>query len=128
MKNFPPPLSFRIASDSHEIGWLNFKHRFDIRTFDFDAEEDEQGLLESSRRLNEIISSEVDSGIDANRIVLGGFSQGGAMTLLTGLTSERKLAGAVVLSGFLPLHKKFKSVRFMFFLHLCITFADVHLL
>ncbi len=35
------------------------------------------------------------------------------MTLMTGLTSERKLAGAVVLSGFLPLHKKFKSVRFV---------------
>jgi len=87
--------------------------RFDIHSFDFNAKEDEGGILESSRRLNEIISSEVDNGIDASRIVLGGFSQGGAMTLITGLTSERKLAGAVVLSGFLPLHTKFKSVRFM---------------
>lgn len=68
-------------------------------------------MLHSSRLLNELISNEVDSGIDASRIVLGGFSQGGAMSLLTGLTSERKLGGVAVLSGWLPLHKKFKGVR-----------------
>ena len=84
--------------------------RFDIKSFDFNAEEDEKGMLESSRQLNELISAEIDAGLDASRIVLGGFSQGGAMTLLTGLTSERKLAGLAVLSGFLPLHHKFKAV------------------
>jgi predicted esterase len=67
-------------------------------------------MLESSRQLNELITAEVDAGIDASRIVLGGFSQGGAMSLLTGLTSERKLAGLAVLSGFLPLRHKFKAV------------------
>jgi lysophospholipase-1 len=82
-------------------------------SFDFKTAEDESGMLQSSRLLNELISAEVDSGIDSSRIVLGGFSQGGVMSLLTGLTSERKLGGIAVLSGWLPLHNKFKSVRIL---------------
>ncbi|KAG2185296.1 hypothetical protein INT44_002086 [Umbelopsis vinacea] len=42
--------------------------------------------------VNQLIRSEVDSGTPSNRIVLGGFSQGSAMSLLTGLTSEYKMA------------------------------------
>ena len=70
-------------------------------------------MLESSRQLNELVTAEIEGGIDASRIVLGGFSQGGAMTLFTGLTSERKLAGLAVLSGFLPLRHKFNAVCFI---------------
>ena len=85
--------------------------RFDITSFDFEhAVEDESGMLKTVRLLNEIITNEIDAGIPANRIVLGGFSQGGAMSLLAGLTSERKLAGVVVMSGCLPLRNKFKAV------------------
>ncbi|KAK2465960.1 hypothetical protein APHAL10511_001601 [Amanita phalloides] len=83
---------------------------FDIKSFGFNAEEDEKGMLDSSKQINELISAEVDGGIDSSRIVLGGFSQGGSMSFLTGLTSERKLAGIAVLSGWLPIHKKFKSM------------------
>ena len=83
--------------------------RFDIPSFDF-KDEDEPGMLKSMRSLNELITTEVDSGIPAERVVLGGFSQGGAMSLLTGLTTERKLGGVVVLSGWLPLKDKFKAV------------------
>jgi len=83
---------------------------FDIMSFDFDSEEDEEGMRKSSLRLNELITAEIDAGIDASKIVLGGFSQGGAMSLFTGLGSERKLAGLAVLSGFLPLHHKFKDM------------------
>ena len=68
-------------------------------------------MLKTASSLNGLISAEVDDGIPASRIVLGGFSQGGAMSLLTGLTSERKLAGLAVLSGWLPLREKFKAVR-----------------
>ena len=67
-------------------------------------------MLNSARQINELISAEVDAGISPRRIILGGFSQGGAMSLLTGLTSERKLAGIAALSAWLPLRKKFKSV------------------
>ena len=83
---------------------------FDIYSFGFDGEEDEKGMLETSRSLNSLISDEVDSGIPSDRVVLGGFSQGAAMSLLTGLTSERKLGGIVSLSGWIPLRQKFKAV------------------
>ena len=87
--------------------------RFDIYSFGFDGTEDEKGMLESSRLINQLISAEVELGINSNRIVLGGFSQGGAMSLLAGLTSERKLAGLAILSSWLPLQKKFKNVGVM---------------
>ena len=67
-------------------------------------------MIESSRLINQVITSEVDAGIDASRIILGGFSQGGTMSLLSGLTGERTLAGLAVLSCWLPLRNKFKSV------------------
>lgn len=85
--------------------------RFDIFDFDFGGQEDEAGMLRTAHALNQLISAEIDAGIPANRVVLGGFSQGGAMSLLTGLTTERKLGGLVVLSGWLPLATKFKAVR-----------------
>ena len=83
--------------------------RFDIHSFDFSTE-DEPGMLRTVRSLNELITAEVDAGIPADRIVIGGFSQGGAMSLLTGLTTERKLGGVVVMSAWLPLKAKFKAV------------------
>ncbi|KAF8076711.1 Phospholipase/Carboxylesterase-domain-containing protein [Lyophyllum atratum] len=83
---------------------------FDIYSFGFDTDEDEMGMLESARQINQLISTEVESGTDPSRIVLGGFSQGAAMSLLTGLTGERKLAGIAVLSGWLPIRAKFKAM------------------
>ncbi|KIJ37418.1 hypothetical protein M422DRAFT_33751 [Sphaerobolus stellatus SS14] len=75
-----------------------------------ERKEDEKGMLESVRSINEIITAEVDAGVPASRIVLGGFSQGGAMTLLTGLTTEYKLGGLAVLSSYLPMREKMKSM------------------
>lgn len=83
---------------------------FDIKDFSFNSEEDERGMLTSVRMIEGIIRQEVDGGVDASRVVLGGFSQGGVTSLLGGLTSERKLGGVVVLSGWLPLRAKFKAV------------------
>jgi lysophospholipase I len=84
--------------------------RFDIKSFDFVSNEDEAGMLLTVSSVNQLISAEIDSGVDAGRIVVGGFSQGGAMSLLTGLTSERKLGGVVSLSGWTVLRNKLKAV------------------
>ncbi|XP_016136365.1 acyl-protein thioesterase 2-like [Sinocyclocheilus grahami] len=54
-----------------------------------------------------IIDHEVKNGIPSSRIILGGFSQGGALSLYTALTSQQHLAGVVGLSCWLPLHKTF---------------------
>ncbi|KAF9450953.1 Phospholipase/carboxylesterase [Macrolepiota fuliginosa MF-IS2] len=83
---------------------------FDIYSFGFNTGEDDTGMLESRRMISQIITDEINSGTPANRIFLGGFSQGGAMSLLVGLTEERKLAGLAVLSGWLPLKDKFKAM------------------
>ncbi|KAG0199562.1 hypothetical protein BGX28_007215 [Mortierella sp. GBA30] len=74
-------------------------------------EQDEKGMLESRQQLMQIVREQVDQrGIPANRIVIGGFSQGCVMGLLCGLTAEYKFAGIVSLSGYLPLHSKIMSM------------------
>lgn len=84
---------------------------FDVESFGFAAMEDEKGMMETVSSLNQLINNEIEeSGIQPSRIVLGGFSQGGAMSLLTGLTTEKKLAGVVALSGWVPLAAKFKQM------------------
>lgn len=85
--------------------------RFDVFEFgSINAREDEDGMLKTVHALNQLITAEVDAGIPANRIVLGGFSQGAAMSLLTGITSERRLSGIAVLSGWLAIRNKAKAV------------------
>ncbi len=65
--------------------------------------EDEAGLRASQAQIEALIAREVARGMPAQRIVLMGFSQGCAMTLLTGLRHAERLAGPVGLSGYLPL-------------------------
>ncbi|RHZ89985.1 hypothetical protein Glove_9g353 [Diversispora epigaea] len=67
---------------------------------------EEEGVIRSMASVNRIIRDEIDSGIPSNRIVIGGFSQGAATSLLIGLTSEYPLAGMMVLSGYLLLKDK----------------------
>ncbi|CAK7232599.1 hypothetical protein SBRCBS47491_008326 [Sporothrix bragantina] len=71
--------------------------------------EDEAGLVESRDYFQKLVQQEVDNGIPAERIVLGGFSQGGAVALFSGLTSLVKLAGIVGMSTYLPLSLKLES-------------------
>ena len=68
------------------------------------AEQDEAGILSSSAMLNLLVEQEMDRGIASDRIILAGFSQGGAVALYAGLTSDRPLGGIMVFSTYLPLH------------------------
>ncbi|KAF9559172.1 Phospholipase/carboxylesterase [Agrocybe pediades] len=83
---------------------------FDIYSFGFSGAEDKDGMIKSSGLINELIEQEIKDGIDPGRIVLAGFSQGGAMTLLTGLTSRHKISGLAVLSGWLPIRTHVKEI------------------
>lgn len=65
--------------------------------------EDEAGLRESQAIVLQLVEREVQRGVPAHRVVLMGFSQGCAMTLLAGLRAPQRLAGLVALSGYLPL-------------------------
>ncbi|KAL6762897.1 Phospholipase/carboxylesterase/thioesterase [Haematococcus lacustris] len=68
------------------------------------SKEDTEGLLESKRYVEQLINAEVAAGIPSQRIVVCGFSQGGAIALLM-LRSNLKLAGIVGLSTYLPMSK-----------------------
>jgi phospholipase/carboxylesterase len=71
--------------------------------------EDEAGLMASRALVQQLIDREVERGVPPSRIVLMGFSQGCAMTLLTGLLAPVPLAGLAGLSGYLPLASRFKA-------------------
>lgn len=77
-------------------------------------DEDEEGMLETVAYLESLIDSVVESGVPPSRIVLGGFSQGCAMSLLTHLISSKysgKLAGIVGLLGYLPLSDQKQRIQ-----------------
>ncbi len=76
---------------------------FDIAATDFGVREDAAGLRRSQATIEALIAHEKARGIAAGRIVVAGFSQGCAMSLLTGLRHTERLAGIVGLSGWLPL-------------------------
>lgn len=73
--------------------------------------EDEKGLRASQAMVEELIAAQVAKGIPTERILLAGFSQGAAMALMTGLRHPTKLAGLIVLSGYLPLAAHVTSER-----------------
>lgn len=75
---------------------------------DADEEEDTGGILESVEYICKLIDDQIHKGVAPERIVLGGFSQGCAISLVTGLSSRYagKLAGIVGLSGYLPLKRR----------------------
>ncbi|OCH89463.1 Phospholipase/carboxylesterase [Obba rivulosa] len=99
-----PALSVTVNGGMEMPAW------YDIVKFGPGGTDDESGMLRSRQRLDELIAAQIEAGIPADRIVLGGFSQGGTISLLTGLTIERKLRGVVVLSGRLVLESKFKEL------------------
>lgn len=79
----------------------------DIYGLDPSSKEDSSGFSESVERINQIIKKEVTAGIDTKRIVIAGFSQGGAVALQTALRSEFTLGGCVALSTWLPLRDNY---------------------
>jgi phospholipase/carboxylesterase len=84
-------------------GGYRMRAWYDILGTDLQRREDEAGLRESQRAIAALIDRERERGIAANRIVLAGFSQGCAMTLMTGLRYPERLAGLAGMSGYLPL-------------------------
>lgn len=91
-------------------GGMRMPSWYDIYSLDeFDGREDEVGLVKSKKEINDIIESEVKSGLPESRIVLGGFSQGGVVSIFSALTGTYNLAGLISLSAYLPIRKSFAS-------------------
>jgi phospholipase/carboxylesterase len=84
-------------------GGYRMRAWYDILVTDLVRREDEAGLRESTTLVQQLIDREVARGVPSHRIVLAGFSQGCAVTLMAGVRHHQRLAGLAGLSGYLPL-------------------------
>jgi phospholipase/carboxylesterase len=82
---------------------------YDIRELSAEGSDDEAGLAAARERIERYIEREVAGGVAARRIVLAGFSQGGAAALHVGLRHTSPLGGIISLSGYLPLRAQLVS-------------------
>lgn len=76
---------------------------YDIYGFDLLSRQDEAGVRVSIAQVEALIAREQDRGVPSERILLAGFSQGGAIALAAGLRHAQKLAGIIALSTYLPI-------------------------
>lgn len=84
---------------------------YDIIGIDRQSAQDEQGIRASDALVRALIRRENERGIPTHRIVLAGFSQGGAMSLFTGLRYPQTLAGILALSCYMLLAWTFEAER-----------------
>ena len=79
---------------------------YDLYGLTGSSKEDEAGIRNSQTYINALIKKEIDRGIPADRIVIAGFSQGGAIALHTALRYPKKLGGILALSTYLTIKTK----------------------
>ncbi len=82
---------------------------YDILEISFDRKIDHQGIDESAQLVEELLAEQIESGISPRRVVLAGFSQGGAIAYHVGLSQQDPLAGILVLSAYLPIPESLSS-------------------
>ena len=92
-----PVRAVKYANNEKMRAWFNFA------SLDWGSKEDEEGIRQSEKMIAQLVSQEVDRKIPCEKIVLAGFSQGGAMALQCGLRYPKQLSGILVLSAWLPL-------------------------
>ena len=90
-------------------GGMSMRAWYDILTLDRDGPTDDAGVRDSGVILEALIQREQDRGVAANKIVVAGFSQGGAIAMHAALRSKQKLAGLMALSTYLPISKAFQD-------------------
>ncbi|NUS38435.1 MAG: carboxylesterase [Lysobacter sp.] len=87
-------------------GGVRMRAWYDIRDLDLAQRADESGVDESVALVEELVAREAARGVPAHRLILAGFSQGGAITLAAGLLRATPFAGLVALSTYLPMHDR----------------------
>ena len=76
---------------------------YDILGTEIAARQDEHGVRDSVLKIDKLIERETLRGIASERVILAGFSQGGAIVLACGVRHPQRLGGVVALSTYLPL-------------------------
>lgn len=115
LRNGWPPLRFvfphapvrpiTINAGMRMRGW------YDIGGFDLAQKQDEAGIRQSIGQVESLIAREAERGIPAERVILAGFSQGGAIALAGGIRHAQRLGGIVALSTYLPIAEIVASER-----------------
>lgn len=101
-----PALKVTLNSGMEMPAW------YDIYSLDENAREDFEGVSKSSKQLIKLIEEEVKtSGLRMDQIFIGGFSQGGAISLYTGLNLKERIGGVVSLSGYLPVRTSIDEIK-----------------
>ncbi|MGH8157450.1 MAG: alpha/beta hydrolase [Rhodanobacter sp.] len=90
---------------------MSMRAWYDIAAFDLNARQDEAGMHASVAEVETLIAREHQRGVPSERIVLAGFSQGGAIALAAGLHHAEKLAGIIALSTYLPAYAALPAER-----------------
>ncbi len=104
----PPSPAWRFVFPNAPVrpvtinGGMPMRAWFDFLSRDSISPMDNDGIAESCRALEELIGREEQRGMARDRVVLAGFSQGGAIALRTALLSDRPVAAVLALSTFLP--------------------------
>ncbi|KAF2430392.1 acyl-protein thioesterase 1 [Tothia fuscella] len=107
-----PNILITVNGGMRMPGWYDIVGQRDYSDTSLSAlsqAEDAPGITRSQTYFHGLINEEIAAGIPSNRIVLGGFSQGGAMSLFAGLTCSEKLAGIFGLSSYMLLQGVFKE-------------------
>ena len=94
---FPHAPTMRVTIN----GGISMPAWYDIISVDLDRKVDTDQLLNSARFVHQLINKEIERGIPAEKIVLAGFSQGGAVVYEAGLSFDKPLAGVMALSTYL---------------------------
>jgi phospholipase/carboxylesterase len=82
---------------------MSMRAWYDITGFDLESRQDEAGIRASIAATEALIAREHERGVPSERIILAGFSQGGAIALSAGVRHAQTLAGIVALSTYLPI-------------------------
>jgi phospholipase/carboxylesterase len=82
-------------------GGMAMRAWYDIAGFDIARDQDTEGIAASVGQVQQLIDAELRSGVPASRLILAGFSQGGAIALRCGLAQAKPLAGIIALSCYL---------------------------
>jgi phospholipase/carboxylesterase len=92
-------------------GGMAMRAWYDIYGFDLVSRQDEAGVRQSIAEVEALIAREQERGVPSERILLAGFSQGGAIALAAGLRHPQKLAGIIALSTYLPIADSLAAER-----------------
>lgn len=107
--DLPAALSIRFIFPHAPIipvtinGGMPMRAWYDFKSLDFGIGENRDQIRESVREVTALVDAQREAGIDAERIILAGFSQGGVVALHAGLGYKERLGGVMALSTYLPM-------------------------